>query len=552
MFASGPSYGRSAMWLEPGTMRRRRRRGRGRFIAPLLAVLALAAAVGAVAYVIFGMRHGDPRTDVARQWAAAWSKGDHRAMWALVDAETQKSYPLRRFARTYQVADRAATVESVRAGAVRKARGDRLVVPVRVRTRNFGVLKGEVVLPVIEVGDSARVQWHPFLRLPGLHPGESVKRRVLSRPHRAAILAADGRRLERLPQTGALAGKAPSAESRGSGLQRRFDARLGGRPGAELRFGDRLIKRVKVRRGRTVHATISARLQNAAVRALGNRLGGIAVLRPRDGSVLALAGLAVSAPQPPGSTFKIITASASLQNGIAKPTSTYPVRTAARLSGVLLRNASNESCGGSLVNAFIVSCNSVFAPLGAKLGARRLVAAAERFGFNERPRVPNAKVSRISKPSKLKDSLAVGAAAIGQDRDLATPLEMASVGATIAERGVRAKPRVVRADKVIRHRVIRARTARQVRQMMIGVVQSGTGTAARISGVQVAGKTGTAELRPTAGGPSDPKNTDAWFVAFAPATHPRAVVGVMLVGAGAGGAAAAPLARRVLQAALGR
>jgi peptidoglycan glycosyltransferase len=192
----------------------------------------------------------------------------------------------------------------------------------------------------------------------------------------------------------------------------------------------------------------------------------------------------------------------------------------------------------------------VFAPLGAKLGARRLVAAAERFGFNERPRVPSAKASRISPPSALRDSLAVGAAAIGQDRDLATPLAMASVGAAIAERGVRAKPRIVRSDPVIRHRATSARVAGQVRAMMIGVVQGGTGTAARIPGVEVAGKTGTAELRPTAGGPPDPKNTDAWFVAFAPASRPRYAVAVMLVGAGAGGAAAAPIARRVLQSAL--
>jgi cell division protein FtsI/penicillin-binding protein 2 len=86
--------------------------------------------------------------------------------------------------------------------------------------------------------------------------------------------------------------------------------------------------------------------------------------------------------------------------------------------------------------------------------------------------------------------------------------------------------------------------------MMLGVVRSGTGTAAAIPGVQVAGKTGTAELRPTAGGPPDPKNTDAWFVAFAPAQRPTVAVAVMLVGAGAGGAAAAPLARQVLSAAL--
>jgi peptidoglycan glycosyltransferase len=86
--------------------------------------------------------------------------------------------------------------------------------------------------------------------------------------------------------------------------------------------------------------------------------------------------------------------------------------------------------------------------------------------------------------------------------------------------------------------------------MMLGVVRGGTGTAAAIPGVQVAGKTGTAELRPTAGGPADPRNTDAWFVAFAPAGKPRVAVAVMLVGAGAGGKAAAPIARRVLQAAL--
>jgi peptidoglycan glycosyltransferase len=552
VFASrSPSYGRSAMWLEPGS-RSRRRRGPRRFVAPLLAVLALAAAGGAVAYVVLGPREEDKRRAVAEKFATAWTKGDRRAMWAVIDDDTKKAYPQKRFNATYRAAERAATVAAVRTGAVRAARGDRLVVPVSVRTRNFGTLRGDVVLPVVTAGDGAAIRWRPFLRLPGLRPGESVKRRVLTRPHRAAILAADGRRLDRIAAASAIVGRAPSAESPGSGLERRFDARLAGRPGAELRFGNRLVKRVKVKRGRALHATISPGMQRAAQQALGNRLGGVAVLRPRDGSVLALAGLAVSGPQPPGSTFKIITASAALQNGIAKPTSTYPVQTAARLSGVLLRNASNESCGGTLVNAFIVSCNSVFAPIGAKLGARRLVAAAERFGFNERPRIPSAKTSRISQPSGLKDSLAVGAAAIGQDRDLATPLEMASVGGTIAERGVRAKPRIVRSDPVIRHRAVPARVARQVRAMMLGVVQSGTGTAARISGVQVAGKTGTAELRPTAGGPPDPKNTDAWFVAFAPASKPRYVVGVMLVGAGAGGAAAAPIARRVLQSALGR
>jgi beta-lactamase class D len=544
---AGPSYGRSAMWLEPGA---RRRRGPRRLGPPLAALLALGLVAGAAAYIVLGPREGDERRAAAERFAAAWAKGDRAGMWQLLDDETKRRFPLERFDTTYRAAERAATVSAVRTGPVRQAGGDRLLVPVRVRTRTFGTLRGALSLPVISVDEGARVRWRPFLRLPGLRPGERVRRRVLSRPRRAAILAADGRRLSRIAAASAIVGRAPSAEDAGSGLQRRFDARLGGRPGAELRFGDRVIRRVRARRGRPVRATIRPGLQRAAQQALGSRLGGIAVVRPRDGSVLALAGLAVSAPQPPGSTFKIITLAAALQSGIAKPSSTYPVQTAARLSGVLVRNANDESCGGTLVNSFVHSCNSVFAPLGAKLGARRLVAAAERFGFNERPRIPSARVSRISPPSALRDSLAVGAAAIGQDRDLATPLAMASVGATVAERGVRAKPRVVRSDRVIRRRAIRARVARQVRSMMIGVVRSGTGTAARIPGVEVAGKTGTAELRPTAGGPPDPRNTDAWFVAFAPASRPRYAVAVMLVGAGAGGAAAAPMARRVLEAAL--
>jgi cell division protein FtsI/penicillin-binding protein 2 len=223
------------------------------------------------------------------------------------------------------------------------------------------------------------------------------------------------------------------------------------------------------------------------------------------------------------------------------------VRTSATLSGVTLRNAGGESCGGSLTQAFIDSCNSVFAPLGAKLGAKRLVAMAEAFGFNEQPRVPDAKPSTIPPAGKLTDSLAVGASAIGQDRDLATPLQMAVVGATIAERGRRARPRIVRNDKVLRRRVVSARVAGQVREMMLGVVRSGTGTAAAIPGVQVAGKTGTAELRPNS---TNPKDADAWFVAFAPAAKPQVAVAVMLVGAGFGGTSAAPIARRVLQAAL--
>jgi cell division protein FtsI/penicillin-binding protein 2 len=124
---------------------------------------------------------------------------------------------------------------------------------------------------------------------------------------------------------------------------------------------------------------------------------------------------------------------------------------------------------------------------------------------------------------------------------------MATVAATIATGGQRARPRLATIDPVVLRRVVSAKTARQVRSMMVDVVRGGTGTAAALPGVQVAGKTGTAELRPNS---KDPKDADAWFVAFAPARRPHVAVAVMLVGAGFGGKTAAPIARRVLAASL--
>jgi cell division protein FtsI/penicillin-binding protein 2 len=158
-----------------------------------------------------------------------------------------------------------------------------------------------------------------------------------------------------------------------------------------------------------------------------------------------------------------------------------------------------------------------------------------------------AKASTIPKASRLKDAIAVGSSAIGQNKDLATPLGMAEVGATIGNRGVHVKPRIVKGAKVRRNRAVSRKVAGQVRDMMLAVVSGGTGTAASVPGVQVAGKTGTAELVANS---RNPKDADAWFVAFAPASRPKVAVAVMLVGAGFGGTAAAPVARKVLQAAL--
>ena len=308
-----------------------------------------------------------------------------------------------------------------------------------------------------------------------------------------------------------------------------------------------MIARVSGRRGKSVNTTIRLGLQRSVQNALGDDLGGIAVIRPRDGAVLALAGLAVSAPQPPGSSMKIVTLAAALQNGVAKPSSSYPVRTAATLSGVRLRNAGDESCGGSLANSFAHSCNSVFGPLGRQArpqAARRRRRAlrlqreadAPRGQGEHDPEGPQGQ----PRGRRRRDRAGADAGHAARDGE---------------RRGDDREPR--RADRPWlaggrppRKRVVSAKVAGQVRDMMVGVVRSGTGTAAAIPGVTVAGKTGTAELVPTADAAQNPENTTAWFVAFAPAENPRVAVAVMLPRAGQGGASAAPIAKRVIQAAL--
>jgi len=510
-------------------------------------VVVIAALAGAGYLIAHTVLRPDHRRDAVAAFAAAWARGDRAGMYAQLDAASRRAYPRISFDAGYRRALRTPGVTQVRPGKIGPLRKDGTVaVPVTVRTRSFGTLSGTVIFHPRNERDEGRIAWDPSLRLPGLRKGEVVRRRIGPQPRRGLIYDASGRLLESDPTGASIAGTRPVAGKPATGLQRIYNDRLAGHPSARLLFGTRVVAHVPRRSGRSVHTTIRLRLQRAAQSALGGKLGGVAVVRPRDGAVLALAGLAVSAPQPPGSTFKIVTVSAALAHHLATPASTYPVRTSAVLSGVTLRNASGEACGGSLSTAFAESCNSVFAPLGARIGGKRLVAMAKAFGFNEQPAIPAAKPNTIN--THLKDSLAVGSAAIGQERDLATPLGMASVGATIGNHGVRARPRLT--GRVHRRRAVSSHVAGQVRDMMIGVVRGGTGTAAALPGVTVAGKTGTAELRFTGGGAADPKNTDAWFVAFAPAGDPKVAVGVMLVGAGAGGKAAAPIARQVLAAAL--
>jgi cell division protein FtsI/penicillin-binding protein 2 len=197
----------------------------------------------------------------------------------------------------------------------------------------------------------------------------------------------------------------------------------------------------------------------------------------------------------------------------------------------------------------------VFAPLGAKLGGKRLVDEAEQFGWNELPSIAGAATSTIPGADEIGGDLAVGSSAIGQGKVLATPLLMASVAETIASGGTLHPPTLLEhGTRLAPRRVTSRRVAGIVERLMLGVVSYGTGTAAAIPGVKVAGKTGTAELTTTVGvAPGEEgagTDTDAWFSAYAPARRPKLAVGVLFVKAGAGGTTAAPAAKIVLQAGL--
>jgi cell division protein FtsI/penicillin-binding protein 2 len=338
------------------------------------------------------------------------------------------------------------------------------------------------------------------------------------------------------------------------GLERAFQAQLAGTPGGVLLAGKRALARTVPIRGQDVTTTIEPNLERAAVAALGGSYAGIAAMDPRTGALLALAGIAFSAAQPPGSTMKIVTSTAALAAGIVKLSSVFPYSTQAILDGYTLHNAGGEDCGGTLLNSFAVSCNSVFAPLGARVGSKRLLAMADKFGFNQAPTIPGAAESSIP-PDSLGSDLEVGSSAIGQGQVLATPLEMTDVGATIAMGGRRPVPTLEAHQPPKFVHVTSGHVAGLVQRMMVAVVEFGTGTSAAIPGVTVAGKTGTAELANTTssnGGSVANANelTDAWFVGYAPVGNPRIVVGALFPNQGAGGATAAPAVRQVLVAGL--
>jgi hypothetical protein len=298
------------------------------------------------------------------------------------------------------------------------------------------------------------------------------------------------------------------------------------------------------------------------------RVGGVVALDPRTGAVTAAAGIGLSGLQPPGSTFKILTLVGGLEQGLTAPARRYPIETKTQLEGVDLENANGEACGGHASwSHFAESCNSVFAPLGAELGAekarrrhevvcrvqRRPLGAIDGAGDEHRSRRPARLRRRLSRSAR---------SAIGLGRRSSQRAADAVVAAAIASAAapgphLRPAPRPPERE----WRPTRA-SPRSSRGHSRGR-QGGTGPRLRSTRRRGRKDTGTAELRSTVAPPqgeegatpppaADPTDTTAWFAAYAPVSKPRVAVGLLLTEAGAGGATAAPAARIVLAAALGR
>ena len=345
--------------------------------------------------------------------------------------------------------------------------------------------------------------------------------------------------------------------------------------------------------GGDVVLTLDAKTQQTAMTALGNRTGAVVALDPSTGKILALAStptydpnqlsshdtksirsyaaqLAQQNPDPtrnqaiserhsPGSVFKVIVSAAALSTGNYTPQTAIPAPNALTLPGTStqLHNYNGESCNGGgdqpLIDALTISCNTAFAQLGITLGEQKVRDMAKAFGIDDSRFTTPLKVA-ASTMGQIQDQAQLGVASIGQQNVQITPLQGAMIAAAVADGGKLMRPYLVdqvrapdltvidQTDPSVMSRPISADVAGQLTAMMTSVVQKGTGKKAAIPGIQVAGKTGTAQ--------TDPENNDnSWFVGFAPADHPKIAIAVFIEHGGkTGGDVSAPIAKQVMQA----
>ncbi len=354
-------------------------------------------------------------------------------------------------------------------------------------------------------------------------------------------------------------------------------------------------------RGSNVALSLDASAQAAAFEALGGLQGAVVAIEPKTGRILAMvstpgfdpnslavhnadevlstfAGLEAEPTHPlynraiagnlnpPGSTFKLVVASAALASGAYTPQSLLPNPAAYQLpqSNDVVRNASGTTCGPepevTIADALRLSCNIPFAELAVQLGDDAIREQAELYGFNHSFETPL--VSTPSSYPRALDDPQTALTGFGQGQVTATPLQMAMVSAGIANGGLVMSPRMVDAvlgpdlrvqesfDDVEWARALDKRLAEEMTQMMVANVSSGAATGARIDGIEVAGKTGTSEN----GG----KPYSLWFTGFAPAIDPQVAVAVVVENgggkgtSGSGNAIAAPIAKRVMEAVLNK
>jgi len=345
----------------------------------------------------------------------------------------------------------------------------------------------------------------------------------------------------------------------------------------------------ETKKGKDIFITIDHELQKEADAAMGSFKGAVVALNPKNGEILAMVSKpdfnpnydmidfdsledtalfsrAVQMTYPPGSTYKIITAASAIANGLEDEvyedtSGTYVIKSDDdnEENDFVCQNVNKKPYHTTtLKSALEVSSNVYFCHIGASLSTKQVQKTASDFllgkdlnkelGFDLK-----IKNSHFQKGNMTPAERAISS--IGQGETEMTPLHLALAGATIANDGIMPKPSLIAkvgnsqksSSSIEGVRIISEDVALKIKDMMLGVVETGTGTAAKISGVNVCGKTGSSENSLTAQGGADSDKTHALFVGFAPYENPQIAVCVVLEHAGYGGTYAAPIARKVMQ-----
>jgi penicillin-binding protein A len=374
-----------------------------------------------------------------------------------------------------------------------------------------------------------------------------------------------------------------ATQGRAAGLERsRGPALRGLQTGLGSIFGQLSSHRV----GDDVYTTLDPKAQQVALQQLGGQAGSVVALDPQTGAVKVMVAIpgyddnhpdakgpnistfnrSTQAGYPPGSTFKVVTATAAIDSGQYTPSSTVDGRSPVVVSGVPLSNDNNQGFGLiDLTTALTYSVNTVWAQVAEHLGRATMTKYMQRFGFYSKPPLdyppdeiatsrPYSPTGRPYPPASHSED--IGRIGIGQGGLRVTPLQMAMVAAAVADGGKLMTPRFTnrivdqdgRTVKTIKpsvySHVMKPSTAQQVAQMMKNVVEEGTGTPAQLGGIDVAGKTGTASI-----GLPGSNLTQPWFIGFAPIQNPKVAIAVTIeqTQGGFGGTVAAPIARTVIQ-----